>query len=256
MMKKNSQTYGWRPQKPDFRDHVFKLASPVVLPPSVDLSATCPSVYDQGQLGSCTANAIAAAMEFDQLKQNNKLDFMPSRLFIYYNERAMEGTIKSDAGAEIRDGIKSVNNLGVCKESTLPYNIAKFKTKPKAVCFKEGLLHKSVSYKSLTNTNLNDLLSCLASGVPFVFGFTVYESFESATVAQTGIVPMPSKTESVLGGHAVMAVGYDQSKKMFLVRNSWGSSWGLNGYFWMPFDYMTSANLASDFWVIQTITSA
>jgi C1A family cysteine protease len=112
------------------------------------------------------------------------------------------------------------------------------------------LLHKSLEYRSLDNTNVNELLSCLASGFPFVFGFSVYDSFESDEVAHTGIVPMPGKDEQQLGGHAVMRVGYDLDKKVFIVRNSWGKTWGDHGYFYMPFAYMTNRDLADDFWVV------
>src|SRR5271154_1514724 len=123
--------YGWLPDLPDQRDHLY--AAPVeitaILPASVDLRSNCPPVYDQGQLGSCTANAIAAAIEFDRKKQR-LTDFVPSRLFLYYNERVMEGTVSSDSGAQIRDGIKSVSKIGAPREADWPYDIAKFTDKP------------------------------------------------------------------------------------------------------------------------------
>jgi C1A family cysteine protease len=179
-------------------------------------------------------------------------DFTPSRLFIYWNERAMEGTINSDSGAMIRDGIKSVNSQGACPESEWPYDISKFMIRPPAQCYPDALQDKAVSYQRVAR-NLNQYKACLASGLPFTFGFTVYESFESVQVAQTGIVPMPIHGEQVLGGHAVLCVGYDDSKQAFYVRNSWGSSWGLQGYFEMPYAYLMNKGLSSDFWVIKTI---
>jgi C1A family cysteine protease len=220
-------------------------------------------VYDQGQLGSCTANAIAGAIEFEQKKQKLP-EFTPSRLFIYYNERVMEGTPPSvDSGAQIRDGIKSVAGQGACKETTWPYSDANngnnpcpkcnYALKPKPACYKEALQYKIKTYQRLDNTNLTVLKGCLASGYPFVFGFTVYESFESQQVANTGMVPMPASGEQVVGGHAVDCVGYDDSKQLFIVRNSWGTSWGLQGYCMMPYTYLTSSNLADDFWTIQLI---
>jgi C1A family cysteine protease len=93
--------------------------------------------------------------------------------------------------------------------------------------------------------------SCLAEGFPFVFGFTVYASFESAKVANTGVVPMPVLAEKVLGGHAVLAVGYNDKQKRFLVRNSWGTGWGMSGYFTIPYAYLTDSNLADDMWTIR-----
>ncbi len=247
--------YGWIPDRPDMRDHVFA-PDPETLtsfPPVVDLHGPLmPPVYDQGQLGSCTANALAAALEFDAAKQHLKV-FAPSRLFIYYNERVMEGTVSSDAGAAIRDGVISVNQSGVCDSSVWPYNIAKFAVKPPVVAYQDAKLFHSVLYQRLQQT-LSHLLSALAAGYPFVFGFTVYESFESDAVAQTGIVPMPLPHEQIMGGHAVLAVGYNYQTQRFIVRNSWGSGWGMAGYFTIPFAYVLSASLAQDLWVIETVT--
>lgn len=247
-----SHAYGWVADLPDIRDRLYAATAPVgPLPPLVDLRAQCPPVYDQGQLGSCTANAIAAAIEFDRLKQKIN-DFTPSRLFIYYNERAMEHTIDSDSGAQIRDGIKSVGKLGDCPETEWPYDIAKFKTKPASRCYADGLKYKAVLYQRMTQTP-SQLKGCLASGYPFVFGFTVYESFESAAVAKTGIAPMPAPGERVVGGHAVVGVGYNDAKQWFIVRNSWGPLWGMAGYFTIPMAYLTNPNLADDFWQIKTV---
>jgi C1A family cysteine protease len=253
--KPDFNRHGWKPDLPDHRDLAFvpKLSVAVA---SVDLSPKCPAIYDQGELGSCTANAIAGAMEFDQLKENKAWDFKPSRLFIYYNERVIEGTVSQDSGAQIRDGIKSVNQSGVCKETLCPYVISKFTKKPSAACYAEALYHKSVSYQRLDNTKIDDLRTCLSAGSPFIFGFTVYDYFESAQMDKSGILTMPGTNESPIGGHAVLCVGYDDAKQMFLVRNSWGAGWGLKGYFWMPYAYMTNPNLATDFWTITTINSS
>jgi C1A family cysteine protease len=252
VVKKINAWYGWRPDRPDHRDQYFKVAKPVPTPMVVDLREKCPPIVDQGELGSCTANAIAGALMFDQLKQGQKNAAPLSRLFIYFNERAMEGTIGEDAGAEIRDGIKSVNHLGACFEKTWPYKIGKFKTKPTAKAFAEAKQHQSVLYQRLPQ-NLSSLLQCLASGFPFVFGFTVYDAFESGEVAKTGILYLPAQSEKNQGGHAVMAVGYDQADSRFIVRNSWNTDWGQAGYFTMPFDYLINSDLASDFWVIRSV---
>jgi len=221
----------------------------------IDLRRQCPrTIYDQGQLGSCTGNAIGCAIQFERLKQKRKPDFIPSRLFIYYNERDMEGTIKSDSGAQIRDGIKSVAKLGVCPEPEWPYDIKKFTARPPKKCFTHALKYKAVSYQRVIQT-LNQMKGCLASGYPFVFGFSVYDSFEGDAVAKTGMVPMPAPKEKLLGGHAVLAVGYDDKQQRFLVRNSWGKSWGLGGYFTMPYAYMTDSNLCDDLWTIRVIAN-
>ena len=247
------QRYGWVPDLPDQRDQLYSapVAALKAMPPTTDLTSECPPVYDQGQLGSCTANAIGAAFEFEL--GNQKLpDFMPSRLFIYYNERDMEGTVGTDSGAQIRDGIKSVAKQGVCPEPMWPYVIAKFRTKPPKPCYVEALKHKVSLYQRLVPT-LNQLKGCLASGYPFVFGFTVYDSFESPAVAKSGHAPMPAPAEAVIGGHAVMAVGFDDRKQWFIVRNSWGTSWGKKGYFTLPYAYVTDPHMADDFWTIRLI---
>jgi C1A family cysteine protease len=181
------------------------------------------------------------------IKQPTFLDL--SRLFVYYNERVMEGTVRQDAGASIRDGVKTLVKLGVCTEPLWPYNIARFRSKPPVKCFKDGLTRKVTSYSRI-NT-LADMRNCLAALFPFVFGFSVYDSFESDAVASTGIVNLPGKGEKLLGGHAVLCVGYDDTTQRFLVRNSWGSGWGQGGYFTIPYAYLTDRNLSDDFWTIR-----
>jgi C1A family cysteine protease len=249
------QRFGWIPDLPDARDHLYAAPGPVLaaLPTKIDLRRKCPPVYDQGQLGSCTANAIAAAIQFGRMRQKLKPNFVPSRLFIYYNERIMEGTVAIDSGAQIRDGIKSVATLGVPPEGDWPYKIEKFAEKPSPIAYKDALRDKVSSYSRLVSTT-NQLKGCLASGYPFVFGFTVYQSFESESVARTGVVPMPRSKEKLLGGHAVMAVGYDDEARRFMVRNSWGTAWGQAGYLTMPYAYVTDDNLADDFWTIRLIS--
>ena len=247
--------YGWVPDLPDQRDHIYAAPPPVVsaLPPSADLRADCPPVYDQGQLGSCTANAIGGAIEFDQMKQKLSDVFVPSRLFIYFNERSIEGTVSSDSGAQIRDGIKSVAAQGACHEALWPYDISKFTDQPPKTCYDDGSKNKAVTYQRLVR-NPTQLKGCLASGYPFVFGFTVYESFESQQVAKSGHATMPASGEKTLGGHAVMAVGYDDASQWFVVRNSWGTTWGTAGYFTLPYEYLNQRGLSSDFWTIRLVS--
>jgi C1A family cysteine protease len=244
--------YGWIPDLPDARDRMYAAPRKMTLPKSVDLRATCPKIYDQGALGSCTANAIAAAIEFDQRKEKLAAPFTPSRLFIYYNERALEGTVSTDSGAMIRDGIKCVAQQGVCAEPMWPYVEQKFADRPSAPCYVAGKLHPAVSYQRVAQA-VAQMKACLAAGYPFVFGFTVYESFESDAVAHSGVAAMPGAGETVLGGHAVMAAGYDDASGRFLVRNSWGAAWGMGGYFTLPYAYLANANLADDFWTIRVV---
>jgi C1A family cysteine protease len=246
------RTYGWIPDFPDIRDRVYQLPRSMnALPPSADLRAGCPAVYDQGDLGSCTANAIGGAIEFDQMKQKLPSS-TPSRLFIYYNEREIEGSIDSDCGAQIRDGIKTVASDGACPEIMWPYVEENFATPPPEQCYRYARLHPAVQYDRVMQ-DAGHLRACLAAGYPFVFGFTVYESFESDAVARSGMVGMPLATETEVGGHAVLAVGYNDSVQRFLVRNSWGSGWGVGGYFTIPYGYVTDGGLADDFWTIRLV---
>jgi len=242
--------YGWVPDRPDFRDKLYAAIAkpPRKMPPKVDLSPGCSAVEDQGQLGSCTANALVGNLEFLEKKAGRDVTDL-SRLFIYYNERAIEGTITEDAGAVIRDGVKSLVKLGVCTEKLWPYQIAQFAKKPSAACYKQAVSHEVTSYHRIIG--LQQMRQCLAEGYPFVFGFSVYESFESPAVAKTGELNLPQAGEKQVGGHAVCAVGYDDAAKRVLVRNSWGADWGLNGYFTMPYDYISNSNLADDFWTLR-----
>jgi len=247
--------FGWVRDIPDQRD--FRYEPPPrlarALPPKVDLRDGFPPCYNQGELGSCTANAISGALQFLESKEGAPAAVMPSRLFIYYNERALEGTVDSDSGAQIRDGIKSVAKRGFCAEDLWPYNIKRFADKPPESCYRAALKDRVSQYLRLDHVSPTPLLTCLASGYPFVFGFSVYESFESQRVADTGAVPLPRLGERVLGGHAVVACGYDLKASRFTVRNSWGGRWGMGGYFTMPVAYLTNAFLSADFWTIRRV---
>jgi C1A family cysteine protease len=251
--------FGWTPDTPDQRDFLFRVPrrfqDTAKLPDAVDLTPAMPPVYDQGNLGSCTANAIGAAYEYLSMKQGD--DFMPSRLFIYYNERVIEGSVESDSGAMIRDGVKSVAKQGVADEKTWPYLISKFDRKPPPTAYTEAKAEKLTLYQrvfGIEPRNINELRSVLAGGLPVVFGFSVYESFETATVAKTGKVPMPKAGEKMLGGHAVLAVGYNHPAKRIICRNSWGAGWGLAGYFTLPYAYLTRPDLSDDFWQMEAET--
>ena len=249
--------YGWKPDNPDIRDKQYAEIKPrklkvANLPPFVDLKPKMPPIWDQGELGSCTAQSIATALVFARNANNETPKFVPSRLFIYYNERAAEGTINEDAGAEIRSGIKAVNKMGFPDESLWPYIESKFKKRPAAAAYKNALLYKSVEYYRLNNKNIIELKTCLASGFPFVFGFTVYNTIEQADT-NGGIIPLPTVNDKTDGGHAVVCCGYDDSKKMFIIHNSWGTDVGDKGYYYMDYNYLTNTNLSDDFWTIRKI---
>lgn len=256
--------YGWIPSLPDNRNFKYcAMAMPAeavaTLPKSVDLRSGFGPVFDQGQLGSCTANAGASLFEF-VMKKQGLFDFVPSRLFIYYYERFLQKTVKEDSGATITGCLKVLAKYGVCPETDWPYDVAKFKVKPPKADTAEALKNLAITYQELNSADLNELKTCLAAGYPIEFGFTVYESFESPQVAKTGMAPMPKASEQQLGGHANDIVGYDDSIKIgshtgaFLCRNSWSDTWGIKGYYHIPYSYLTNLNLADDFWTLRAVS--
>ena len=256
--------YGWRPDTPDQRDILYCAVPSVPVPADLDLRPEQPPVFDQGQLGSCTGNGIAGELEAQALMQGLPLSVL-SRLFIYYNERVIEHTVTEDSGASIRDGIKSVATQGVCPESEWPYKISKFAVKPPKQCYTDALKFRALTYRSVPRSTstawaLNTIKSALATARGIVFGISVYESFESDAVAKSGIVPMPAKSEQMLGGHCVRLVGFtdhgyqDIPAGHFIGVNSWGTGWGLKGYFALPYAYVTNPNLASDLWVVNGVS--
>jgi len=216
---------------------------------NVDLRSKIKIMYDQGNLGSCTANALCYAYVFDAPT------FSPSRLFLYYNERFLDGDVPIDAGSTLSEGINALEKYGVCKESTWSYNTNNFAVKPSKQAYAEGVKNEVIMASRVLQT-MQSMKGCLTSGYPFVVGFEVYSSFESAAVASTGMVPMPNTaTEQLLGGHACICLGYDDSKGVWIMQNSWGTGWGDRGYFYMPYAYLTTPALAGDMWRILKVTT-
>ena len=242
--------YGWKPSLPDARDHIADTSELVVLD-EVDPRADLPDVFDQGQLGSCTANAVAAAVEYDS-KLNRADPGVLSRLWIYYYERKLEGApADQDTGAYGRDGLKVCHKLGVPLEAGWPYDISKFADEPPASLGTEARRHRISNYRVVPR-NVDSMRAVLSNRQTIAFGFSVYESFESPEVARTGIVPLPTRAEKQLGGHEVLLVGYLKDEPNYgLARNSWGTGWGIKGYFLMPWAYLLDAHLASDFRTIR-----
>lgn len=254
-----NRSFGWIPDVPDQRDKLYSISKVTVAAKNVDFRTekVVPPIMDQGNLGSCVGNGWAYEIGFNMLnKQAKKVDLtnLPfSRLFIYYNARAIEGTASYDSGAYIRDGIKTIAKEGVCAEKRWPYVISKYKNKPTATAYKEALNFKSVTYMRVDNSSKSAIQDALNNGYPIVHGFTVYDSFMSAEVERTGVVPMPKKTESVQGGHCTVIVGYDVKTDRYICANSWSSSWGQKGYYTIPAAYLTNTSLADDFWVSKLI---
>jgi C1A family cysteine protease len=228
------------------------------------------SYIDQGSLGSCTANATSFAYFFDEIKQKNKYIFFPSRLFLYYNERVLTDTVDIDSGASLRDALNAMRKFGICREKIWPYQIKYYKVRPPPLVYKEAIMNNKIKYKRIdfsrcftVKDRLIELKKCLLSGYPFVYGFKVYPSFQSTITEKTGIMSMPNQSESYIVGHAVCAIGFDDNfknsgKGYFIVKNSWGKNWGDNGYFYMPYEYITNDALCflEDFWILKEVSKS
>jgi C1A family cysteine protease len=249
-LARSTTRYHWRPDPVDTRDHLYHPVALSTVPTHVDLRNWASPIDDQGQLGSCTGNAIAGAIDLIDRKNNKSLRV--SRLFIYYQERLLEGTIGSDNGAYIRDGIKACYTWGAPLETLAPYNISQFAVKPSAAAYADAANRKVTGYQRCAD--FATVKNAVAAGNPVIIGFMVYSSFESASVAATGIMPYPNVAkEPLLGGHAVCIVGYDDSRSWFIVRNSWGTGWGDRGYFYMPYQVIQNTAMSSDFWTISGV---
>jgi C1A family cysteine protease len=269
---------GWLPDYPDFRDYTsedesiqlllkqVKVADPgkAKLPATADLRAWCSPIEDQGQLGSCTANAGVGLVEYFERKAFGK-HIDASRLFLYKVTRSLSH-LKGDSGAFLRSTMGALVLFGVPPEEYWPYAISDFDKEPPAFCYAFAQKYEAISYFRLDppGTTANDLLNKiktnLVAGLPSMFGFTVYNSISQAD--STGKIPYPTKGEKVAGGHAIDAVGYDdnltiknsnaggvETKGAFLIRNSWGTGWGDKGYGWLPYDYVLKG-LAQDWWTL------
>lgn len=238
-----------RKSQPDHRDHQLKLTTiRPGLRASVNLQSKLPFVFDQGAIGSCTANS-AGSMYSWVVNNNSGQLFIPSRLFLYYNTRMIEGTTDYDSGATLRDTMRSLRNYGVCPETSWPYLYDKLTIQPAQNCYDEGSIRQALSYAAVP-ISLAPMKNVLQNR-PFILGILVYASFFNPTVSRTGYVPVPdTRKEKLLGGHAILILGYDDRKKCFFCRNSWGTSWGLKGDFYLPYAYATNRKLSFDAWVL------
>ena len=247
-----NRKYGWVRDLADRRDFTYMPRMVKRYPSSASLKDKQPPIWDQGQLASCTGFGCKRVAMYGMFKVKQRLDI--SALFIYWCERALENTTGSDGGAMIRDGIKALAQWGVCEEKLWPYRIGRYAMQPPDKAFKNALRFQALQYERVNNATPDQIKNAILSDLPVVFGMSIYESFETAAVAKTGIVPMPSGAEKMLGGHAMCIVGYDDCVSgcgigCFQVANSWGTSWGKKGYCYIPYDYLCSAQ-ASDFWAI------
>ena len=240
---------GWMPALPDARAFAFAPKTTRALPKSVDLRASLPQVWSQGNIGSCVAHAVAVAHIAAQQKSGLKAT-MPSRLALYFQARAVRGWQHQDSGCYITDACKITAKLGAANEKLYPYTPSKFTLKPPASVYKDALLRQTIEYQKLDSTKENVIRAALAEGYPVVFGSTLYENHDKLV---DNVMPDPDLDTALVGGHAMAMVGYDDDKKRFLVRNSWGRSWGDNGHHWVSYAYITDLSLTDDMWIIKAV---
>jgi C1A family cysteine protease len=269
----NGFYFGWIRDLPTLavQKYVAPLGIKGALPEKVDLRGTMPPVYTQGELGSCTANAIAAVVQYVRRRDGRTPDFTPSRLFIYYNGRVIENSVATDSGLQIRDGIRVVETLGVCPEQQWPYDATKADpddgkfpkdsravVKPPAVIYKDAYPYRTVVANSV-EPRIDQLRGCLAEEYPFIFGFTVYPSFFDSSGRPRTDIPLPATLDIPKSGHAAVAVGYDNRSRTFICRNSWGERDATGqevhdgGHFYLPYDYLTNEGLVADIWMIRSV---
>jgi C1A family cysteine protease len=245
----------------DPRDHIKRYSVHMAprLPSSVNLSKFASKIEDQLTLGSCTAQSVVSLLEYNDNRFGKEPGYKDcSRLYQYYNTRRLENTVEFDSGASIRNAVKAAAKFGTCPESYWSYDISKYKFLPPQRCYKYGMSHRITSYERIDDTipgTIDRLRLSLASGHPVVFGFEVFQQFMSDEMAESGRLKMPNPTETPLGGHAVVLMGYDDTTHngLFYVRNSWGENWGLKGYFHMPYEFVGNSAYCSDFWTISSV---
>jgi C1A family cysteine protease len=223
------------------------------LPAVVDLRRHCPPVYDQLHLNSCSANAIAAALRYDELKEGRPDVPSPSRLFIYYNERVLAGVVTTDSPVSLRDGYRTIAKVGTCPEALWPYQVRRFRRQPTPPCYRAAHGCRAIAYYRIRRA-VSQMRACLADGYPFVMALAIHQSAKGRDVRRTGVLPVPTRGDRLLGGHAVLAVGYDHVRRLLLFRNSWGSGWGDHGYGYLPYAFVASSALTWDFWTMRRVS--
>ena len=255
---------GGKRDKPDSRDYTKRYGYHMIpkkeRDPKVDLRKYIDTIYDQGGLECCTANALCAAFTLELKRQSKEakktyVPYDPSRLFVYYNARVMEDNVSENSGCTLRFALKAMNYIGVCKESLWPYDESKFAVQPTPSAYKNALGNTISKYQRL-DQDINQFRACLKAGFPIAFVMEIYGSFVGPENKKKGKMPMPSSDELLSFKpflHAVLAVGYDDDKDHVIVLNSWGPSFGKNGCFYMPYEYIIDPARCLDFWKIEEV---
>jgi len=239
---------GYQADRRNSKVEVFSSKRSKSLPEQVDLRPYMSAVEDQRDTNSCAANAIAGAYEYLMKRLKGRADDV-SRLFIYYNARALDGDTSLDQGTYISSCVKATKKQGLCVETTWPFNPAQILKRPAEVAYEEAQGFRLKPIPRRVEVNLEAMKNCLAEGFPFIFGLQLFGSFQKA--GSEGLVPMPDvENDQHDGGHAMLCVGYSEPDQVFIVRNSWGRDWGEYGYCYIPYDYMTDPELNTDCWTL------
>lgn len=248
--------HGVAREKADHRDrpHLPAPLDLASLPRTVDLRPADWTVWTQGGLNSCTAQAICAAEELVRRKEGLKRAFEPSRLFLYYNERAIEGKVDDNAPVYMRDGFKTLARTGVCPESDWPYDETRFAEKPPKECYGAARPHRALRYLKVKQ-DLAHMRACLNEGYAFTIALVLYAGDGLPSMPMSGHLTTPDPArESAAGGHALLVVGYDEAKERFLIRNSIGADWGEGGYGTLPYSYAANPDYADSLWTLRIAT--
>lgn len=244
--------YGCNNDCKDKRDFQYTPQKEICLERIFTLCKKMPPILNQGKLGSCAINSICNVIRYCEMIEDKDYSKQLSSLFVYYNVRNMEGNVNEDSGAQIRNVLKSINTHGACYEKTWPNNITQFAEKPTPSCYKEGKDHRTIRYERITQ-DITHIKYAIQSGFPVVFGLSVFESIEQKSVIKFGIIPFPLNGSKKIGNHCAICCGWDDSRRLFTIMNSWGTNWGDNGYGYISYDYLSNPNFARDFWKINFI---
>jgi hypothetical protein len=237
---------------PSPKDYKTIFDEDVQVPDRMDLREFCTTVEDQGQIGSCTANAAVGALEYHYKRRDGRAADL-SRMFVYFNTRRMRGQLFDDCGAQIREAMASIMAFGACREEVWPYNPALFAQEPPREAYNDAWARDALQYARVDGTR--GAVRAVAKGLPVVFGCGIPERCY-AEAERTGVMPelRPGELEQgTAGGHSMLIVGYDNNRQSLLVRNSWGESWGERGYVWIPYSVLDATSSPSEYWVMSEL---
>tara|TARA_B110000208_G_C11799546_1_gene441260 strand:- start:2051 stop:2863 length:813 start_codon:yes stop_codon:yes gene_type:complete len=247
----DTKMYGWIPDHPNYNDNTYDAPiKNLLINRKIDLRLNCPGICNRKNIGSSVAHAICYVYEYNIIKHDMNNIFIPSKLFLYFNQRLLKHTQEFDCGSSIRDGLSILDKIGICSEVVYPYDISLIYDKPSDEIYEEASHNKGIEYYKIKPiiTNIKTLLQ---DSIPIIFGFGIYSSFENQVSDNGFTIKIPQENEKFIGGSCGVCVGFNDEKQAFIIMNSKGVEWGDKGYFYMPYLYLTNNNLCSNFWIIK-----